>query len=306
MPPQPREIHLPKQHKFCSTQYLNRFLRKPETGVRHQNPGLKPERSLNTSRSVRLSCMQRSIDITSLRGPWSAASGSSVLSSWLMHARYGTCGVTGTMDNGCKAGATKGVWKPRRRLSHLGTITWCLRQCASCQGCKHVTVSHILSECSWFETCEYDNPVAIDGPGSIVTTEMFISGPAVDSSRPRNDLDSHGADDDEPPDGPDPSGAAVTADTSLGELGRHQPPAKMLDFGLPVGRFAPATFEQAMASVYTMWNILDRMVLQINNTEPWSTRRRLSSRRLASSATHARTPLLSRWRSVRHVPSRAG
>ena len=215
--------------------------------------------------------MQRSMEISSLRGPWSADPGGTTLSSWIANARYGTCGLTEVrVDGGCKAGATKGVWQPRLQQSTpVAMVAWCLRQCASCQGCKHVTVSHILSECSWFATCDYDNPVAIPKG---VSTEMFLSGPAVDSPRLRNDLTSHGKDDHETPDRPDLAGAPAspTDHGDLAELTQHQQPAEMLKFNLPVDRFAPGTFEQAMASVYTMWNLLDRMVLQINNTEPWS------------------------------------
>ena len=46
----------------------------------------------------------------------------------------------------------------------------------------------------------------------------------------------------------------------------HVEPAAMLTFSKPVDRYAPATFDQALASVYSIWNILDRMVLDQNNT----------------------------------------
>ena len=47
---------------------------------------------------------------------------------------------------------------------------------------------------------------------------------------------------------------------------------ELLKTSLPADRYAPSTVAEAMAAVYTMWNVLDRMVLapDISEQKPWA------------------------------------
>ena len=123
----------------------------------------------------------------------------------------------------------------------------CLSLCATCTGCNFISVSLPHRDCSWHRRCRLEALHADMGGGS----DAFRSG-AVDRATLRNVHQAERA-------------LALTA-PSMAFLYPHESPLAMVNFDRAVDRFAPTTFLQAMAAVYTTWNLLDRMVLDRNNT----------------------------------------
>lgn len=182
------------------------------------------------------------------------------VAEWLASTGDGYCAATSPHPANC-ATDSKGSFKLKLKGSSAESeehnwilaASYCLSLCAACQNCRHITVSLQHRDCSWYREC---NELYTDLGGGLFKSgalSEFNSTPHVQQSATRHAW--RGPDD---------------WDASLYE---HVAPPKpsALHFERPADRFAPRTLEQAMAAVFTTWNMLDRMVLDpANRIVPWA------------------------------------
>jgi hypothetical protein len=162
---------------------------------------------------------------------------------WLETAQTGHCGVASV--GGSCSNDTKGAWQLQSSVVKLQqAVSECLVLCKSCERCSYISVSLKHHDCSWFSEC------SLGGLLSIV--DGFFSGPGRGvrgGGRRRNVTRS--------------KWAAAPGMSAL--FGRQPPRTDTLVTSLPTDRFVPSTFEEAMASVYTMWNLLDQLIFNERN-----------------------------------------
>lgn len=78
--------------------------------------------------------------------------------TWLARSAEGFCGFT-EADTGCQEGSSSGSWTLPAYLWNQGpegwsrAVFWCLRHCARCDSCRHISVSIQHRDCSWFREC---------------------------------------------------------------------------------------------------------------------------------------------------------
>lgn len=167
---------------------------------------------------------------------------------WLSIARGGYCASTSGSTDCSKH--HKGSWPLNAASGWTSAAAQCLELCRACASCHFITVSLPEQDCSWYAKCDVEHLHTELGGA-----DRFRSAAVATTSKwqHRSPRQSHA------PQFPE---AALFA---------HAPPLRQLNFHWPVDRYAPSTFSDAMAAVYTTWNVLDRMVLAHNvSVSPWA------------------------------------
>lgn len=105
------------------------------------------------------------LDITTMRASVEPAPGlmADTASKWLQaasgHSQHGVCGFTSANELGCALGQRQGIWTIETPAQWPLAAAFCLERCASCAGCKHLSISLENTECGWFVECPKLTPM---------------------------------------------------------------------------------------------------------------------------------------------------